>query len=862
MKTNRILILLPIFLAAIFCFSKGVFYFDKFRDSTILGNNIKKGNLIKNITDSILLERKAYEKHQQTRSEQDKKVLNSASINKNIAIKNFLDSVDDTPDNKRIIDRVNNVAKNADADDESFYTLFYDLFETTNSFIISRYLAFKDEALDIDIKHYIISLIRVHERLENINSTKEHILAILLGKENINEVLLKQTINGLRYNDINANFLPDGETKKNIIKDIDRLDNIEISQSYDDICLRLKLKNELTRDEILQIDTFESNRAQLFGNIADALSDELKRLNGNLIIKSLCLSLLMFLISFWLFYAGYKIYVWLNSLKKLNHKMKLIKDEILQTEDKSPQNLIEDFIVLYKELLQKYEQEKKFTEIKDRLLIRLSRKFYQAKSQIFSSVATLKKDENMLKNKLVFENLEKNSQIVALNYSNIKGLLDRKNSDIGLNVKPFNPQILFSNILEAQIPFTQDKRINFLTYLDANINEELEGDTEKIGIIFNLIILAIIIKCDKFINLSVEIRNISNYVIKSGVTNINFKITINQMCFDDKQINALQLNDENELNDEESEFYLKMASFYLDLFESHLDISTIGEVGNEFEFILNLKNIKKLHGFNIDTRLKIGYMPDINTKYNEFFEKTLESMKLKFQNIISTNPNQIKGYDIVFTRQITNKNADVGNIVLLKEPLTPLNVANLIYIQKGKDKNLYEKNTTLLLCDENPLSLEMITHIFNYFDCELVCVKNKKELEQAILLNHFSAIFIDTSLFENNVSRYIKELRLLREEKQILIAMTSNTKNISERELMSPFDDIIKKPFGKNKLKCLLSKFEINLKPKQESPSSQSEETRAINNAINASEEIKNAIKEKDDFRELLKKIKKEPISI
>ena len=61
------------------------------------------------------------------------------------------------------------------------------------------------------------------------------------------------------------------------------------------------------------------------------------------------------------------------------------------------------------------------------------------------------------------------------------------------------------------------------------------------------------------------------------------------MCFDDKQINALQLNDGNELNDEESEFYLKMASFYLDLFKSHLDISTIGEVGNEFEFIFKSK---------------------------------------------------------------------------------------------------------------------------------------------------------------------------------------------------------------------------------------------------------------------------------
>ncbi|WXG60716.1 hypothetical protein VB002_03920 [Campylobacter concisus] len=41
----------------------------------------------------------------------------------------------------------------------------------------------------------------------------------------------------------------------------------------------------------------------------------------------------------------------------------------------------------------------------------------------------------MVKNELLFENLEKNSQIIALNYSNIKGLLDSKNGEVGLKFK-------------------------------------------------------------------------------------------------------------------------------------------------------------------------------------------------------------------------------------------------------------------------------------------------------------------------------------------------------------------------------------------------------------------------------------------
>ena len=839
MRVSKFLVLLPIFLAAIACFYNGALYFDNFRISYGVNSEVKRESLIRSAAASIISERKAYERYSQTRSPQDEITLRKANAAKNLAVKIFLNSLSNTSDDTRMRDRLNDVLKNANASWESFNLSFYSFVELANSAVTSGQVVFKDVALDIDIKRYILSLIRTYELLQNVNIAKEHILAMLMSKEKITGSSLKQTINSLKYNDINANLLPNGEIKDNIIRDIDRLDNIETTQGYDDIRFKLKLNNELTRDEILQINNFENKRADLFGKIANVLSDELKRLNDNFRIKVLSLTFLMFFLSLWLFYAGYKTYIWLKDLENLNQKMKFVRDEIFKRGDRNPQKLIENFIALYKELLQKYEQEKSFAAIKDRLLVRLNKKFYQAKEQIFSSVATLKKDENVVKNELLFENLEKNSQIIAINYSNIKGLLDSKNSEISLNLKPFNPQILFSNILEAQIPFTQEKKLNFLTYLDANISDELEGDSEKISVIFNMIMLAIITKCDRFANLSVEIRNASNYAATSGITSVNFKITINQMCFSSEQIDALQLDDKNEIIDEDSEFYLRMARFYLSLLNTPLDISTLGGTGNEFNFTINLKNIKKLQNFDIDVKLKIGYIPDINTKYNDFFERTLESMRLKFKNVISYHSNQAKGCDIVFTRQTINKKVSIENVVSLKEPLTPLNVARLIYAQKYQSASLHEKDTTFLLCDENPLSIEMIKHIFNYFDCEVVCIGNKKELKQALLINHFDAIFIDASFFENNASKYVKELRSLRDEKQILIAMTSNTKNISERELVSPFDEMIKKPFSKNELKRVLSKFEIDLKPNKENASQEDENKTAKNNSTNTLEEIK-----------------------
>ena len=870
MSVKRFLVFLSILFSAIYCFNEGVIFFSDFKLSAHLNNEINRGNLLKNVVKTIIAERKAYEEYLEVKTPDKEEALRRANTAKNFAIKYFLNSLSNTPDDIRMKDALEMVLKNAKADWESFNLSFYNFFEMAISVIISGHLEFKNVAIDADIERYMIVINRLYEALANINTAKQHIIAILHGKETLNSSSLKEAINSLKYNDLNINLLPYSETKSEIIKQLERLNELEISKGFDQIRIDLRTKSNISEDEIRRINSFENDRFDLFSEISSILVSELKAKNDEFRVYTLCLSFAMFVFSIWLFYASYKAYGWFKNLEYLNQKIKLIRDEILKKTDKNPKNLIETFIELYQTLLQNYEQEKKFTAIKDRLLVRLNKKFYLSKEQILSSVATLKKDENVVKNELVFENLEKNSQIIAINYSNIKGLLDSRNGEVGLNLKPFNPQILFSNILEAQIPFTQEKKLNFLTYLDANISDELEGDSEKISVVFGSIMQAVVTKCDKFANLIVEIKNVSDALSQSGLLFIETKIRTNQIFINEEQIKALNAEDENEINDEDSEFYLRLASFYLKLFNSSLDISTLGGAGNEFKFILSLKKVQKLQNFSLNHELRIAYLPDINAKYNEFFAATLEDMGLRFQNIISNNQALAKNYDIVFARQSASKNINIKNAVLLKDPLTPLSVARLVYMEKNRGESLAEEKVLFLLCDKNPLSLEMFSRAFSFLDCEVIGVSSHKELKQALLLNRFNAVFIDASFFENGVANFVKEIRSLQEEKINLVAVVSNTSNIPERELLPAFDEKIRKPFSKDELNQILPKFIKNYKPSKENRYFSKNENIVIykstklENKIFAGAlgEFQNTLEVANSFSELLIKIKTKPCSL
>ena len=280
--------------------------------------------------------------------------------------------------------------------------------------------------------------------------------------------------------------------------------------------------------------------------------------------------------------------------------------------------------------------------------------------------------------------------------------------------------------------------------------------------------------------------------------------------------------------------------------------------------------MQKLQNFSLNHELRIAYLPDINAKYNEFFAATLEDMGLRFQNIISNNQALAKNYDIVFARQSASKNINIKNVVLLKDPLTPLSVARLVYMEKNRGESLAEEKVLFLLCDKNPLSLEMFSRAFSFLDCEVIGVSSHKELKQALLLNRFNAVFIDASFFENGVVNFVKEIRSLQEEKINLVAVVSNTSNIPERELLPAFDEKIRKPFSKDELNQILPKFIKNYKPSKENRYFSKNENIVIykstklENKIFAGAlgEFQNTLEVANSFSEFLIKIKTKPCSL
>ena len=125
MRVNKFLVLLPIFLAAFACFYGGVLYFDKFRISYNINNEITRENLIRSAIDYIVSERKAYERYSQTMLPQDEITLRKANTAKNLVVKSLSNSLSNTPDDMRMKDRLNEVLKNANASWESFNLSFY-----------------------------------------------------------------------------------------------------------------------------------------------------------------------------------------------------------------------------------------------------------------------------------------------------------------------------------------------------------------------------------------------------------------------------------------------------------------------------------------------------------------------------------------------------------------------------------------------------------------------------------------------------------------------------------------------------------------------------------------------------------------
>jgi putative lipoprotein len=810
MRTRKFyLLLVPTLISALFCAYNGYKYYKDFTALNDLEEKLNKQSLALHVSSSTLDEHDALTGKSQTN-------INKLRGNTLKNAQNFINSTKiNNSSELRNINKLKEVLANLNQTDK-FEDYFYDFFKNINGEINADFEQILKRNLPPKIKNYATALNQIYKQLSLVNDAKYYMKNILIDRSLVvSNDTVKDNLYYINDNMFGAiDLLPEGKLKENIYDSFSQLENNYKSKNLEEARAKVILSGKLSPNDIKLIKQYEDDKFHLLLNSAINIQNGLKNIIKKEKLESGLVALFTFLLSGLLFLSSLGIFTRLKFLKMFANKSTYIKEHILQSSDTNVNinNAISKLIKAYEILKETYTKDNNFYQIKDKYISSVSKKLEIINKEILTFIMALKTEINENKKQAIVSIIEKNVNITISLYNNAKNISNTKKiSEHNIN-EHFYPQKSFEEMLQTNIIYSQNKKINFISYIDPTLINELEGDLESLKAAFNSIFLASLSMSSKYQNLIIQIKKVKQEFSKNGLCTISFSIKNNSTAMSEEQILDLFSNNKTSIDNDESEFYLKIAQTYLKNLESKLEISSLQNVGNDFKFTVIFKTTPNHKEFNISSDHKLAFLQDANIVYNDFFEKTVNELGLKVDILTNSNTIAVKSYDAVFLRNTSTKAHDIKNPLILKDPLTPLAITRQLFADDldalAKDIN---NKPRILICDPNEFYIEITASGFRKISCEVVGVCNKKDLKQVIKQGMFDLIFISSKLFEDEENSFGRSFNLLKtatqNTKTPLILMLSNTSNIDENSTKVHFDATIKTPINSDDLIQLFKNF-------------------------------------------------------
>ena len=810
MRTRKFYLLLaPTLISALFCAYNG---YKCFKDFTVLNNleeRLNKQSLAMHTISSILDEHDALIGKNKTN-------INKLRDNTLKNAQNFINSTKiNNSSGLRNVNKLKEVLANLNQTDK-FEDVFYDFFKNISGETNADFEQILKQNLPPKIKNHATTLNQIYKQLSLVNDAEHYVKNILVDRSlAMSNDIIKDNLYYINDNMFGAiDLLPEGELKENIYNNFSQLENNYKSKNLEEARAKVILSGKLSPNDITLIKQYEDDKFHLLLNSAINIQNGLKNIIKKDKLESGLVALFTFLLSGLLFLSSLGIFTRLKFLKMFANKSTYIKEHILQSKDTNVNinNAISKLIKAYEILKETYTKDNNFYQIKDKHISSISKKLETINKEILTFIMALKTEINENKKQAIVSIIEKNVNITISLYNNAKNISNTKEIS-GHNVNEhFYPQKSFEEMLQTNIIYSQNKKINFISYIDPTLINELEGDLESLKAAFNSIFLASLSMSSKYQNLIIQIKKLKQEFSKNGLCTISFSIKNNSTAMSEEQILDLFSNNKTSMDNDESEFYLKIAQTYLKNLESKLEISSLQNVGNDFKFTVIFKTTPNHKEFNISSDHKLAFLQDANIVYNDFFEKTVNELGLKVDILTNSNTIAVKTYDAVFLRNTSTKAHDIKNPLILKDPLTPLAITRQLFADDldalAKDIN---NKPRILICDPNEFYIEITASGFRKISCEVVGVCNKKDLKQVIKQGMFDLIFISSKLFEDEENSFGRSFNLLKtatqNTKTPLILMLSNTSNIDENSTKVHFDATIKTPINSDDLIQLFKNF-------------------------------------------------------
>ncbi|WP_069637222.1 response regulator [Campylobacter pinnipediorum] len=810
-KFKDYIVIIPLIFTIFFILYKIYNFSTYVYNSNKLAESIKEQNILKNIIKSLILEREIVNSKKNNFYNID--ILRKKTDDDIDALISFKpEKQDETISIKSQVE----ILRQRITSNYIFLNIFLSFYRNINDSIINGNSKFLDlKSLNNELRTYIIILNDIYINASKINFNREYIQKAITNNEQVSSNNILNWLQADISNLIDIKFLPKNESKERMINFLNTSKNSgSLKKIFEEgnKLSELKKKN-ITNEELYLIDNFQKDKFVFLLEASNIIESELsiknsiilKRYKQNIILSVALLMIFIFI--------TINIIKKIKELKIIKENIRLAKDSFYDNQDElnlENYNTILNFKDIYENLKKSHKKIITLNKIKSKYIKKATQRQKMQLEEKLHSISFLRKSYTSSEQLKALSVLEENYSKEYSTFNDILNTVYFENNELEKSEVVFNPQDVFSIALESRINEINKKNINYATFIDPKIKNNLIGDKDKIINTISNILFCAIYQCNQYSKIIVKIKQVINSK-NNDVANILFTIKNNA---DSTLENFIQNEDVDieTIDDEYMQFWLSLSSLYLKSMQSKLKIKSSKDIGNEFSFEIVLKTMNEIEEYqNLNNKIPIAYIDDLDKDYNIFFKKTLQDIGLNPTVFSSLNKvDNIKNYRIIFTRKTKDISYDSQNIISIKDPLTPIKI--LQYLQKNTDIKSTQKfilnKPQILIIENNNINLNIIKHSFEKYNVDITSASDHKNIEELTKNKRFDLFLMDTDAYG------IKSLEIAKKYKNNeigrhtpIIAMISSAGSISPEQSLTVFDEYIKKPFSKKNLRKILTSF-------------------------------------------------------
>lgn len=809
---KKYLILTPLLLVALGSFYASYFFFENMKLSKSLANTINEQLLFKNVIRSIMRERNAITNEMPNADE-----ISFARSRTDDDVAALLDNRNDESITS-LSTQISSIRENMD-DSTKYSTIFFSFYSHINSFMNENYAPFLNNSeISENIRDYIVAMSLLYQGTNNINLDREYIAQAIANNEIVDKKNLSKWMINKEFEALNTEYLPTQESRLRVSKFIEASEISRTIGELENLIMSILQSNAniVSKENLEKIDDFQKAKFAFLLEVSNIVESELAIANKHL-MQFYEMWILIFIATGFAFL--FMLFIFIRGIKNtisLQNAINSVRTQIDSTKKElSSYEVLEYFTKSFNDLKRAFEYLNEFNNIKNGYLEKISKKHKLNFLDKFQSLAFLRKTLTSAEQVKAINVLEENYSKLSADLSNIEKIIHFESRNIVVENTEFDPQEIFKIALESRLDEIKDKQINYVTFVDPRIKNELSGDKNKIISIISNVLSCVIYQCSQYAKVVVEIKQASDSE-NTDISTIRIDIKNNADFMGEYNIEAVDEHRVPSIKDEFISFWLSISNIYLKSLGSKLEINGTKETGNEFSFTLILKTHdiqKQKERFTKD--IKIAYISDTDEEYNDFFKETMMGLHLPFEKF--TNFNKIKAqdeFDVIFTRSNKdNQDTQIKHLIKLRDPLTPSKIVQ--YLQTNvslddKQKFILNKPQILIL-EDNIINLNLIKYAFERYNVEITAINEYRNILEIIKKRNFDVIFMDTGLLGVNSIEIAKKYKSSEISKHTpMIAMVSNTSHVSSNQALEVFDDYIKKPFSKKELNRILTSFIAN----------------------------------------------------